>query len=103
MIRGTTPTIVLKFPEDAQPDFTNIEALQLTLNSSDHKLVVNEDRVTIDAENNTIKLLLTQQDTLAFNAGTIEIQIRIKFNNSGVWASGIKKTTMNRILEGGVI
>lgn len=101
MYRGSTPTIKLNIKSDV--DFNQIDALEFTLNSNSNMKVATKNDVDIDVENKTISLALTQEDTLSFNVGIIEIQLRVKFNNGNAWVSPIKKTTMERIIKGGVL
>ena len=100
MRRGTTPTNTFSVPIDlsaatvfityAQSGRTVIEKTgdDLTFDSSDgYKIIVE----------------LSQQDTLAFKAGAVEIQIRCVFETGEALASNIIRTTFDRILKDGVI
>lgn len=101
MYRGSTPIIRLKILTEIE--FREIEALEMVLSSTNNQKVATLDDVVVDEDNKTIALQLSQEDTLAFNAGPIEIQLRVRFRNDKTWVSPIKKTTMNRILKGGVL
>ena len=100
MRRGTTPTNTFSVPIDlsaatvyityAQSGRTVIEKTgdDLTFDSSAGHKIVGE---------------LSQQDTLAFKAGAVEIQIRAVFETGEALASNIISTTFDRILKGGEI
>ena len=59
------------------------------------------DDVTITPTKLTVSL--SQEDTLAFTEGKVEMQIRYVFPGGGADASSIMQTTAERILKDGVI
>ena len=98
LYRGTTPTIILHVTNE---DFNmaNISECHVTIqndNGTNKKVFENP---TIDAEEKTITVPLTQEDTLSFKYGNINIQARVKLISGSVIASPIITTNMNRILE----
>lgn len=51
----------------------------------------------------TIVVMLDQEDTLKFKPGEVEIQIRYVLENGIADASNIIKTTVDQVLKDGVI
>jgi len=103
--RGTTPT--LTFNINTTLDLTDIAEVWVTFKTKAgvtqrEKTYTSED-VDIDAENNTITLVLTQEDTLSFEESSILIQMRLRLNDDTAFASGIIETTIGQILKDGVI
>lgn len=103
MIRGTTPTLTFKINTDL--DFSLIEKAEITFRSVNgmKEKTWDESDLGIDPEEKTMTLTLSQDDTLYFNVGEIDIQLRIKLNNDMVYASKIVTSTLDRILKEGVI
>ena len=105
MIRGTTPTLRFKIKTSEGYDLHTIEECHITLenkpkdkkSSGTNKKVF--DSPNFDYENNIISIELSQEDTLAFKEGDIEIQIKAKFNSGRIVATPIMITTMKKILE----
>lgn len=105
IIRGTTPTIV--FEIDTEIDLNEIAELWITFKTKlgvrlREKTFTLED-VTLDDEQKTIALPLTQEDTLHFSESTMQVQIRLRLNNNLAYASDIVDAEMGRILKDGVI
>ena len=102
IFRGTTPTIVLKVTNE-DFDMTLIDVCHVTIqNDTGRNKKVFEDPV-IDTEEKTISVELCQEDTLEYEEGGIEIQVRIKLDDGRVIANKPIKTTMNKILEEGIL
>ncbi len=99
MIQFTTPTHIF----NVNLDFTNVDVIYVTYNQNGTNVVEkSKEDLTIDAQ--TITLKLTQEDTGKFVFGQpVEIQIRAKFYDQTAVASNIMKTTVERVLKGGVI
>ena len=98
LYRGTTPTIILHVTNE---DFNmeNISECHVTIqndNGTNKKVFENP---TIDVEEKTISVPLSQEDTFSFKYGNINIQARVKLISGSVIASPIITTNMNRILE----
>lgn len=103
MYRGTTPTISFKIKTDI--DLNDLAECWITFKS---KIGPKEKTFTltdiiIDAENKTLTISLSQEETLYFNNGTIDIQIRLKTNDDLAYASDIKEIRMKKILKDGEI
>ena len=100
--RGTTPTIILKIDND-DFDMTDIVVCHVTIQNDNGRNKKVFDNPTIDVENKTISIELTQQDTLAYETGNINLQIKVKLQGGRVVASPILVTPMNKILEEAII
>lgn len=100
-IRGTTPVNVffLYDSEDKPIDVSLIEDFTVTYVENGAKKL--EKRKTdCFMEENCIKVLLSQADTLLFKDDTlIEVQIKAKFTDSNVYATEIVKTSFKKILN----
>lgn len=100
-IRGTTPVNVffLYDSEDKPIDVSLIEDFVVTyVENGVVKLEKQKDDCVF--EENCIKVVLSQADTLLFNPDTIiEIQIKAKFVDLNVYATEIVKTSFKKILN----
>lgn len=103
MIRGTTP--ILTFKVNTELDLTTVVEAEVTFKSTSGTKEKTWDlnRLALEAEEHKIYLHLTQEETLYFNVGTIDIQLRIKLDNDMVYASKIVTSTLDKILKEGVI
>lgn len=100
MRRGTTPTNTFSVPIDLSAATVYITYAQ------NNRTVIEKtgDELTFDSTDGyKIIVELSQQDTLAFKAGTVEIQIRAVFETGEALASNIIRTTFDRILKAGEI
>ena len=59
--------------------------------------------VSIDTEENTINLFLSQEDTLSFMGMNILVQIRARMESNLAYASSIMEIKLEQILKDGVI
>ena len=109
IFRGTTPTLRFKIKKSDEYDLHDIEECHITLENKpkDKKSSGRNTKIfdspTYDYENNIISIELTQEDTLDFEEGDIEMQIKAKFNNGRVVATPIMVTTMKKILEEAIL
>lgn len=103
MIRGTTPILTFKIKTDL--DLSLIEKAEITFKSVNgtKEKTWDETELSIDDQEKKIQLQLSQEDTLFFSVGEIQIQLRIKLNNDMVYASKIVTSTLDKILKEGVI
>lgn len=108
IIRGTTPSIVLKIT-NASFSFDDISQLWVTFKNRRGSLGNYEKTFYIsdcllDDTNKTITIKFTQKDTLEIKSiDELEVQIRILFENGDAVATGIKTISVERILKEGVI
>ncbi len=102
MYRGTTPTFLIELPSDTV--VTNIDAAYLTFEQNG-KTVLEKDleAMTLDAENNTIAVVLTQEETLAFaSVKAVRYQLRFRIGSSA-YATQKWEVSAEQILKDGVI
>lgn len=98
MKRGTTPTNT--FTVDV--DLTNAKALFITYKQGGRVAVEKRiDDVEITAK--TLTVNLTQKDTLKFNSGNVDIQIRARLIGGEALASDIMTVPVEAILKEGEI
>lgn len=101
MRRGTTPVLAIKVKDADVNDFGSI---YVTFEQGDKELTKTNADITVDTENNVINVPFTQEDTLFFDKGMVETQIRclLKDGTTSI-ASKIRKFSMEKILLDGVI
>lgn len=97
MRRGSTPTNTF----DVDIDLTNATVYVSYEQGGRVVLEKTGEDLTVTAE--SIVLHLTQEETLAFVPGKVNIQIRYVFPNGAADASNIINTTFERIIKDGVI
>lgn len=102
IFRGTTPTIILKIKNE-DFDMTTISECYLTIQNKSGRNKKDFDNYTVDIENKLLYFALTQEDTLAYESGYIEVQLRIKLVNDKVITHDIITTTIGKILKEGAI
>lgn len=100
MTRGTTPT--LRFHIQGI-EVSEIDKAFITLKQIHKDLTKTIEDIQIDNEGNIISTELKQEETLYFDNGQLEIQIRIITKAGKVLATPVKKTTMQKILLDEVI
>lgn len=103
MYRGTTPVHTITFDEEV--DLTEWEQIWVTYESRGNERTFTIDELVVDAENSSIKVMFTQEDTLAFmNSDTCEIQLRFRKSNGKAGVTNIiSNYPIGRILKDGVI
>lgn len=103
--RGTTPTLTFKI--NSNLDLTDIAELWITFRTEpgvwQREKTYTLDDVAVDAVEKTITLVLTQEDTLNFGESAVQIQMRVRMNDTMAYASDIIETTIGKILKDGVI
>lgn len=99
MRRGTTPTITLTVDADVS-DWT----LYVSMSNGGSIVTFEDDRLTktLDGPQTIIELTLTQEETLAFSTGSLEVQIRAIKDGVAV-ATAIGNLDVDRIIKDGVI
>lgn len=106
IIRGTTPTLTFHVKNE-QLDLNEVAEIWVTFKTKagvrpkEKTFDIND--VVIDAEEKTIELFLTQEDTLFFSDAAILVQLRVRFDSDLVYASNIMDVTIGQILKEGVI
>ncbi len=101
MRRGTTPVLSIKVKDADVNDFGTI---YVTFKQGDKELTKINGQFTVDTENNVINVPFTQEDTLLFDKGYVETELRVILkDNTTVIASKIRKFPMEKVLLDGVI
>lgn len=101
MRRGTTPTITLTC-EDL--NFTQMKSLYITFaQPGGWKKTVRESDSFIDIFEHELKIYLTQEDTLKFHNGVVQVQIRALTSDGIAVATDIASFDIGPILYDGVI
>ena len=102
LIRGTTPTIEITVTSEL--DLTLISQVWVYI-SQNNKVKVDKEieDVSIDSENKTITLTLSQNDTLDLKAGDGLFQIRLLLQDGTALATLASKITIAEVYKGGVI
>lgn len=94
MRRGTTPTLtfIVKGLE-----METMDTMVITLKQENY--IVNK-TPTYDNEDNTLKVTLTQEETLGFKPGkNVSVQIKAKSSAGKVVASNVKQMEVSNILN----
>lgn len=101
MYRGTTPTLVFKL--DTELDLTTLTQVWVTIQNGDVQYTYDITRVTIDNEEKTIAVSLTQEETLALKRVVSNVQLRMLTSADKALATNIVQININNVLKGGVI
>lgn len=94
MIRGSTPTHTFNCKLDADL-FHKVRVLY----SQDDVLVLKKEDEDCAINGQTVTVKLTQEDTLAFHAGWVEVQLRVLTPTGDSIPSDIYKVHVDRLLE----
>ena len=99
MRRGTTPIITLTVDADIA-DWT----VYVSFNNGNTVTTFEDDRLTktVNSGQTFIDITLTQEETLAFTVGKVEVQIRAIKDDVAI-ATNIMGMDVDRILKDGVI
>lgn len=87
MFKGTTPTLVLTFDENV--DFSEAEHVVVTFATDYNKKITEKDETEMTIEGNTIRILLTQAETLSIRAETVLLQANVLYSDGSRIASNI--------------
>lgn len=98
MIRGTTPTLRFKV-EGA--DFSEVATLYITLKQNTKFLEKHLEDTEIDDD--TLIISLTQEETLQFQKGAIQAQVRFTNSDGKAYATNIISFMVDPILLDGKI
>ena len=99
MYRFTTPTLPITI-EDIDFSLVNNFRIAIEQKSKEDKLfIVSASDARVDAENKTIYLSLTQEETADFNEGEAKLQVRIVYANGSVQATRKARITINDVID----
>ena len=99
MTKSTTPTYILEFDSE----FTFDAVIFWTVALKQGKTLLTIDDPQVDTENKTLTITLTQEQTLSFQVGEANIQVKGKFADGTVFASEIEKVPVNTVLDERII
>ena len=102
MYKGTTPTFTLALPEEV--DLTQAQNIYVTFEKGKKELRKTGGSLTVTAHQ--IEVFLTQEETLAFPAGEVALQVNWTYVDSGVKkraATEIVKVSVRTNLEDTVL
>lgn len=99
MRRGTTPELQIAVNG---VEVGKLTKMYLTLKQNNYEITITEDDIGIDEADNLIKIPLTQEQTLGFKDGYVNIQLRAMVDDSAI-ASDIKSVPIEHILMDGEI
>lgn len=99
--RGTTPTFMLTFPEDSGIDLTEAVNVYVTFGFGKRTLTKSGDDLVVTER--SIGVLLSQDETLAFPVGYVEIQANWSTENGGRFASEVVSYKITKQLLDDVI
>lgn len=101
MRRGTTPELVFECKDKS----INLEAftqIWLTISGAKYKQTFDINELRIDNVDKKISIRLTQEQTLMFPTGTVNVQLRFR-QGDRAYSTGIMNVEVNSILNEGVI
>ena len=98
MRRGTTPTLTFTLPVDS----SIIERLFITF-SQKRGIMLEKNIDDCEFIDGALQVTLSQKETLSFNVGAIDIQIRLKTNDGSAMASNIVVAEIRDCLKDGEI
>lgn len=98
IFQGSTPTLYFNTNAPLQ----NFKKIQLTIRQRGTIVLEKENLIVVDED--TVKVKLTQQDTLLFSSKfELEPQLRIKYNDGSVVVSDIVPFTIEEVIKKEVI
>lgn len=101
MRRGTTPTITLTCDD---LDFTQMKSIYITLaQQMGWKKTVRENDLNLEISEHELKVYLTQEDTLRFHNGVVQVQVRALTSDGVAVATDISSFDIGPVLYDGVI
>lgn len=100
MTRGTTPTITLTINEI---DLTALQSIYITFRQGGTCVTKQSGDSGVEINAHTVEITLTQAETLNFNTGKCEVQLRGLTADGKAIATCIAKTCIHGILLEGEI
>lgn len=103
MFRGTTPKLIFEVNKEIK--LSDMKEIWLTIKGLEQEvtLKLTDSELEVDDVENTITVVLTQEQTLSFKAKEIKLQFRFLDNSDNAYASAIKYITLDDIIKDGVI
>lgn len=101
MYRGTTPTLC--FTVMTQLDLSKVKTVWVTFQNFVHERTYTGEEVRVEAATKKMYVDMSQEETLAFSAGKVDIQIRMLMEDGKAYATDVVTTTVEEVLRDGVI
>lgn len=101
MYRGTTPTICLTVMTSL--DLSKIKTVWVTFQNLVYERTYTGNEVKIVPETKKMYIEMSQEETLSFSTGKIEVQVRMLMDDDRAYATEIATTTVDDVLRDGVI
>ena len=102
MRRATTPTHIFTFPENV--NLADIRAALVSYSQCGKNILEkNLDDITVDTENKTLSVELTQEESNLFAPGKALVQVRVKTKNQSSLVSQMIWITVKPALNSEVI
>lgn len=98
LYRSTTPKIILHI-NDPEFNMEDISVCHVTIENDSGRNKKIFEHPSINYDDRTIALEMTQEETASFEPGYIHIQLKIKTQDGLVIASKVITTTIHDILE----
>ena len=105
MVRGTTPTYILKLRSKCDPetiiDLSTAEDVYVTISNKQYQILLTKSGDDLVISENTIQIFLTQEETLSIPRGDCYIQVNWTYrdgNKNKRAASVIKEIASKRNL-----
>lgn len=100
MYRYTTPTLPITIDDI---DFSEVRTFRIAIKQKSDKepllFIVPADDERVDAQNKTINLALTQEQTAALKAGYARVQVRIVYQSGSVQATPEAPITIKDVFD----
>lgn len=102
MHRGTTPTFLIELP--SATSVSSIDAAFLTFEQNGQTILEKDlTAMTLDAQNNTLAVVLTQAETLTF-IENVSVRYQLRFTIGGsAYATQMWQVPAERIIKDGLI
>lgn len=99
MIRGSTPTLEFNLPFDV----SGVSQLEIIF-AQNKRVIVEKDLADCESDGQTLRVMLSRAETLAFSAGRqMEMQLHVIFYDGAEVYSDIITESVERILKEGDI
>lgn len=99
MRRGTTPTLKIKVKGI---DVSRLTSMYITIKQGDREITKENSDISIE-DDGILSVWLSQEDTLTFTKGHVDIQLRAMTDNGVAIASQIEMVFVQRTLNEDVI
>lgn len=96
--QGTTPCFILSLPDDCGIDLTAVGEVYVTFEQQRTKLTKTGAELA-DIQATKVYVELTQEESILFNQGVIDVQLNWTYSSGRRGASKIKKIQMKRNTE----